>query len=118
MNDSPPTAAKPTGPEDFEPAFSLYLDFVKQNPGLARGTSRAAFSRTMESLRETLETVDAVRVTTRGHYLGHKVRFAPALFALLTQRDPQLDFPQWLRPEFRQPSDPVPQSRNEEHCHV
>jgi hypothetical protein len=97
MIDSPPPAAKPTGPEDFEPAFNLYLDLLEQNPGLARGTSRAAFSRIMEILREPLEEVDAVRVTTRGHYLGHKQRFAPALFALLTQRSPQLEFPQWVR---------------------
>jgi hypothetical protein len=107
MNDSPQTAPKPTGPEDFEPAFSLYLDLINQNPGLARGTSRAAFSRTMEILREPLEAVDAVRVTTRGHYLGHKERFAPALFALLTQRSPQLEFPKWVRLDYRQPSNLV-----------
>lgn len=107
MNHSPQTAAKPTGPEDFEPAFSLYLDLINQNPGLARGTSRAAFSRTMEILRDPLEEVDAVRITTRGHYLGHRERFAPALFALLTQRSPQSEFPEWVRPEYRQPSNSV-----------
>ena len=106
MIDSPHTPAKPTGPEDFEPAFNLYLDLLDRNPGLARGASRAAFSRIMEVLRQPLEDVDAVRVTTRGHYLGHRERFAPALFALLTQRSPQLEFPDWVRPDCRRKSDP------------
>ena len=106
MIDSPLPAAKPTGPEDFEPAFNLYLDLLDRNPGLARGASRAAFSRIMEVLRQPLEDVDAVRVTTRGHYLGHRERFAPALFALLTQRSPQLEFPDWVRPDCRRKSDP------------
>jgi len=105
MIDSPLPAAKPTGPEDFEPAFNLYLDLLDRNPGLARGASRAAFSRIMEVLRQPLEDVDAVRVTTRGHYLGHKQRFAPALFALLTQRSPTLEFPDWVRPDCQQSSD-------------
>lgn len=94
MSNCPPMAAKPTLPTDFEPTFGLYLDLMDKTPGLGRGMSKAAFSRTMEALREPLEAVDAVRVTTRGHYLGHKVRFAPALFALLTRRNPESEFPE------------------------
>ena len=100
MSDLPHPDDKPTLPSDFEPAFGLYLDLLDSTPGLGRGMSKAAFSRTMDALRDALEAVDAVRVTTRGHYLGHRDRFGPALFALLTKRSPQLEFPQWVRPEI------------------